>query len=78
MDEEITIINESTRYEKIKNFIINNKNKIIILFSIIILLLFGYFLYKDYEKKNKIKLSNKYNIAITNFNSENKKKLKMS
>ena len=75
MDEEITIINENTKYEKAKNFLINNKNKIIILFSTIILLLFSYFLYKDFEKKNKIKLSNKYNIAITNFNSGNKTKV---
>ena len=75
MDEEIAIINESTRYEKAKNFLINNKNIIIILFSAIILLLFGYFLYKDFEKKNKIKLSNKYNITITNFHSGNKTKV---
>ena len=51
MDEDITIINESTRYEKIKNFFINNKNKLISIFLLIILLLCGYFLYKDFEKK---------------------------
>jgi len=75
MDEEITIINENTRYEKFKNLLINNKNKIIILFSIIILLLFSYFIYQDFEKKNKIKLSNKYNIATTNFLAGNKNKV---
>ena len=75
MDEEITIINESTRFEKVKNFLINNKNKIIIIFLIIILLLCGYFFYKDFEKKNKIKLSNKYNIVTTNFLKGNKLKV---
>jgi len=75
MDEEITIINENTRYEKFKNLLINNKNRIIILFSIIILLLFSYFIYQDFEKKNKIKLSNKYNIATTNFLAGNKNKV---
>ncbi len=75
MDEDITIINESTRYEKIKNFFINNKNKLISIFLVIILLLCGYFLYKDFEKKNKIKLSNKYNIATANFIAGNKLKV---
>ena len=75
MDEDITIINESTRYEKTKNFFINNKNKLISIFLVIILLLCGYFLYKDFEKKNKIKLSNKYNIATANFIAGNKLKV---
>ena len=33
MDEEITIINTNTRNEKIKNFFINNKKKLIISIS---------------------------------------------
>jgi len=37
MDEELSIINANTRNEKIRNFFINNKNKII--FGIIILVL---------------------------------------
>ena len=36
MDEDVSIINTNTRNEKIKNFFINNKNKLI--FVIIILL----------------------------------------
>ena len=28
MDEEVSIINTNTRNEKIKNFFVNNKNKI--------------------------------------------------
>ncbi len=51
MDEEIAIINENTRYEKIKNFFINNKNKLITIFIILVLLLFSYLFYKDFEKK---------------------------
>ena len=75
MDEDITIINESTRYEKIKNFFINNKNKLITIFVILILLLCGYFFYKDLEKKNKVKLSNKYNTATADFIAGNKSKV---
>jgi len=72
MDEEIQIINENTKYEKVKNFLINNKKKILALFVTIILLLFTYFIYKDFEKKKRIKISNKYNTVITAFNSGDK------
>ncbi len=75
MDEDITIINESTRYEKIKNFFINNKNKLITIIVILILLLCGYFFYKDLEKKNKVKLSNKYNTATADFIAGNRLKV---
>ena len=72
MDEEIQIINENTKYEKVKNFLINNKKKILALFVTIILLLFTYFIYKDFEKKKRIKISNKYNTVNTAFNSGDK------
>ena len=72
MDEDITIINKNTRNEKIKNFFVNNKKKLIIAISIIILKIFGYFIYEYLKKKNKIKLANKYNLAITKFVSGDK------
>tara|TARA_Y100000741_G_scaffold285580_1_gene225394 strand:- start:1563 stop:2207 length:645 start_codon:yes stop_codon:yes gene_type:complete len=75
MDEEIAIINENTRYEKIKNFFINNKNKLITIFIILVLLLFSYLFYKDFEKKNKVKLSDKYNKATADFIAGNKLKV---
>ena len=58
MDEDIAIINKETRNEKIKNFFIKNKKKIIISISVIILAIFGYFIYEDFNKKSKIKLAN--------------------
>ena len=72
MDEDITVINTTTRNEKIKNFFIKNKKKIVILISIIILLFFSYFIYEDLKKNNKIKLADKYNNTIMNFISGNK------
>ena len=72
MDEDIAIINKETRNEKIKNFFIKNKKKIIISISVIILAIFGYFIYEDFNKKSKIKLANRYNIAKMNFISGNK------
>ena len=72
MDEDIAIINKETRNEKIKNFFIKNKKKIIISISVIILAIFGYFIYEDLNKKSKIKLANRYNIVKMNFISGNK------
>ena len=66
MDEDIAIINTRTRTEKIKNFFNNNKKKLSISASVIILIIFGYFIYEDFEKKNKIELANRYNLATIN------------
>jgi len=76
MDEELAIINSNTRNEKIKNFFVNNKKPLIISVFIIILLVFSYFIYKEYDKKNKIKLANNYDTAVNNFISGDKSKVK--
>ena len=55
MDEDITAINTTTRNEKIKNFFIKNKKTLVILLSLIILLIFSYFVYGEFDKRNKIK-----------------------
>ena len=72
MDEDTAIINKNTRNEKIINFFVNNTKKIIIVISVIVLIIFGYFIYEDLKKKNKIKLANKYNLAIIKFVSWDK------
>ena len=72
MDEDIAIINKETRNEKIKNFFIKNRKKIIILISVIILTIFGYFIYEYINKKNKIKLASRYETIKMNFVSGNK------
>ena len=41
MDEEITIIDSNTRNERIRNFFINNKKKLIITVSIILVIIIG-------------------------------------
>lgn len=72
MDEDLSIINTNTRNEKIKNFFVNNKKRIIILISIIILLFVLFFGFKEFQKNQKIKISNLYNSAVIDF-GENKK-----
>ena len=72
MDEEITIIDSNTRNEKIKNFFINNKRKLIIGFSIVLVIIIGYLSIHELKKQNKIKLANQFNITIINFKIDNK------
>ena len=74
MDEDIAIINKNTRNEKIKNFFVNNKKKLIIAISAIVLIIFGYFIYEDLKKKNKIKLAKRYNLVTIKFISGDKNK----
>ena len=72
MDQDIEIINTNTRNEKIKNFFVNNKNKLIVILTVIILCLFAYFFYQDYKLEKKENLANKYNVAVTKYNSDQK------
>ncbi len=74
MDEEITIIDTNTRNEKIKNFFINNKKKLIITISIISVIIIGYLSFEKSKEKTKIKLANQYNLALIDLNPENKQK----
>ena len=67
MDQEVEIINNNTRIEKMKNFFVNYKKQLIILVVVIVLSLFGFFLYEEYKSGNKEKLANKYNNIITKF-----------
>ena len=61
MDEEIQLINTNTRNQKIKNFFLANKKKIIISVSLLILLAIIYFLFLEIKERNKIKLAERYN-----------------
>ena len=72
MDEDISAINTSTRNEKIKNFFVNNKKRIIIVLSILILLVLCYFAYDEIGKRNKIKIADQYNNSRINYFSGNK------
>ena len=71
MDEEITVINSNTRNEKIKNFFINNKKKIITFFSLLVLILISFFAYGEFKKKEDKKISNLYNITTIEYSEQN-------
>ena len=72
MDEDISIINTNTRNERIKNFFINNRKRLIIILVLAVLILISFFGYGEYKKNKKIDISNLYNLTIIEF-SENTK-----
>ena len=76
MDEDISIINSSTRNERIKNFFINNKKYLIIILSSIILIVLTFFAYNELKDRKNKNLAEKYNNIITNFDYSNKEKIK--
>ena len=76
MDEDIEIINTNTRNEKIKNFFIINKKKIIIFASFFILIAIFYFLFLEIKERNKIKLAEKYNKIKIEYKINNKEDTK--
>ena len=74
MDEEVTIINKNTRNEKIKNFFINNKNKLI--FGIIILLvgIVSVYIFDKYQINKKQRVSDTFNLVTIEYSENNKEK----
>ena len=76
MDEEISIINTSSRNERIKNFFAKNKKTLIVFFSIIILIILSSFAYKEIENKKNKNIAEKYNEILVNFDLANKNKYK--
>ncbi len=72
MEEDLAIINSNTRNEKIKNFFINNKKKLISSLFLIILILLTYFGYNEFRDNQKTKLSNLYNATIIEYSEKNK------
>ena len=72
MDEDISIINSNTRNERIRNFFVNNKIKIITIVLILSVVLIGSYIFDKYRDNKKIEISNKFNSTILSY-SENTK-----
>ena len=72
MDEEISIINSSTRNQKIKNFLVQNKNKLITMVLAVIIILIGAYSFDKYKHNKKKEISNKFNLTTLKY-SENTK-----
>ena len=61
MSEDIEIVNQNTRIEKIKNFFSNNYKKIISGIILTLIFLFSYFGYLEYKKRQKAGIAEIYN-----------------
>ena len=75
MDEDTSIIDNRTRNERIKNFIINNKKKLISLIIAFIILIISFYSYQIYLDKKREDISNRYNSAIIEYEAANKTKI---
>ena len=75
MDEDTSIIENRTRNERIKNFIINNKKKLISLIIAFIILIISFYSYQIYLDKKREDISNRYNSAIIEYEAANKSKI---
>jgi hypothetical protein len=74
MNEEVSIINTNTRNEKIKNFLLQSKNKLITIVLAIIIILIGVYSFDKYKTNKKKEISNKFNLTTLKY-SENTKSI---
>ncbi len=72
MDEELSIINANNRNEKIRNFFINNRNKIIFGIIILVIIVAAVYSFDRYLTNQKKEISDNYNSIIIEY-SENSK-----
>ena len=72
MDEEISIINSNTRNERVRNFFVKNKSKIILILLAIIIVLITAYSFDKYKTNQKIEISNKFNSTTLMHSDKNK------
>ena len=74
MDEDVSIINTNTRNEKIKNFFVNNKNKLIFGIIIILVGVVAVYGFDKYQTNKKQQISDNYNLITIEYSENNKEK----
>ena len=74
MDDDVSIINTNTRNEKIKNFFINNKNKLIFVILILLIGIIGGYSFDKYQSNKKKQISDDFNLVRIEYSENNKKK----
>ena len=79
MSEDIEIVNQNARIEKLKNFFSKNSKRLVGFLILLLLLLFSYFIYQEYKKRQKAEIAEAYNIItlkeVTNEYFDDTKKL---
>ena len=72
MDEDISIINSNTRNEKVRNFFIKNKVKIISILLTTVIVLISAYSFDKYKTNQKIEISDKFNSTTLTYSENNK------
>ena len=67
MDEDITIINNNSRNEKIKNFLIEKKKILEFIIFLLIFILICFYSFQIYKDQQREEISYKYNSAIIKY-----------
>ena len=79
MSEDIEIVNQNARIEKLKNFFSKNSKRLVGFLILLLLLLFSYFIYQEYKKSQKAEIAEAYNIItlkeVINENFDDTEKL---
>ena len=74
MNDETQINLDNVKSNDIKSIIISNKKSIIILILFVLISFFAYFFYSDYKYEIKFQNSEKFNLAIINYEKDNPNK----
>ena len=74
MDEDLLIINSNTRNEKIKNFFVNNKSKIISGLLILAVIVIGVYSFDKYTTNKKKEISDNFNSITIEYSESTKEK----
>tara|TARA_B100001121_G_scaffold304736_1_gene320781 strand:- start:2350 stop:2994 length:645 start_codon:yes stop_codon:yes gene_type:complete len=74
MNDETQINLDNFKSNDIRSIIISNKKSIIILILFVLISFFAYFFYSDYKYEIKFQNSEKYNLAIINYEKDNPNK----
>ena len=72
MDEDISIINSNTRNEKVRNYFIKNKVKIISILLTTVIVLISAYSFDKYKTNQKIEISDKFNSTTLTYSENNK------
>ena len=74
MNEDLTVLNNNNKNEKLKTFFINNRGKLISGFIIFIFIVIGVYSYENYITSKKKEISDNFNAIIIDYSDSTKEK----
>ena len=74
MDEDISVINSNSRNEKVRNYFLKNKNKIISTVLALTIILIAAYSYDKHKTNQKKEISNEFNSITLNYSEKTKDK----